>query len=454
MTLVMTRSFAMMICVSLAALSVGCGDDDAETPPATETPSEADTTETPETPAAQVDPTALPDSLPNGLLLSYAQFVVEDGTVNMRKPGPARVEILYRRDGEWKVDAFEDGDSNVFHKAMVYTPKEGAPAILTVGGMGAFAKLWRRNDAGKMTSSTLWTESFGGTFDRMRDVEIGDLFGDGNPDLAIATHDQGVVAVLRPKDATGNVMDVVKVDERANTFVHEIELGDIDGNGTLEVYATPSEPNRLGADAQHGEVVRYVPKTGEGRTIVADLGNRHAKEILVDDVDGDGRDELYVAVEALTRGDEGALEIVEPVEIRRYDADTPKDAKVIIATIPDRFTRFLTAGDVDGDGKKEMVAAAFSSGLWLLRPGRDPKGEWAVESIDRDSGGFEHATVLADLDGNGTDELYVAADNQNEIRRYVWVNGRARRETLLTHEIPKQRLTWNLMPVPEALLPH
>ena len=39
--------------------------------------------------------------------------------------------------------------------------------------------------------------------------------------------------------------------------------------------------------------------------------------------------------------------------------------------------------DVDGDGKKEMVAAAFKSGLWLLRPGDDPKGEWSIESIDR-----------------------------------------------------------------------
>ncbi len=38
-----------------------------------------------------------------------------------------------------------------------------------------------------------------------------------------------------------------------------------------------------------------MPAKGEGRFIVADLGSRHAKEILVDDMDEDGRDELYVA---------------------------------------------------------------------------------------------------------------------------------------------------------------
>jgi hypothetical protein len=46
-----------------------------------------------------------------------------------------------------------------------------------------------------------------------------------------------------------------------------------------------------------------------------------------------------------------------------------------IATISDATCRCLTAGDVDGDGRKELVAAAHKSGLWLLRPGSDPRQE-------------------------------------------------------------------------------
>jgi hypothetical protein len=292
---------------------------------------------------------------------------------------------------------------------------------------------------------TLWKADFGGKFNRMRDAEIADLYGDGTPAIAVATHDQGVVAILRQ---AGNKWKVERIDKKPDTFVHEIEIGDLNGDGVLEVYATPSEPNKLDAEAQHGEVVRYVPKTKEGPTVVADLGKRHAKEIYVGDVDGDGRDELYVAVEALTTGSGSSLEIVEPVEIRRYDADTPPDAGVVIATIPDRLSRFLTVGDVDGDGKKEMVVASFSKGLWLLRPGKDPKSEWGVESIDRDSGGFEHAALLTDLDGDRMDELYVAADVQGEVRRYTWVRGRPKREVILTRDIPMSRMTWNIMPAP------
>lgn len=444
--------------VLLALASVGCeksAPPETPTAQASETragaPAQTQKEPTAEAPpgptAAQPDPTAVPDSLPNGLLLAYSQFKVVDGKATA-EPGPARLDILTRRGGEWKTETIEDPQSNVFHKAMLFDP-DGQPAgILTLGGTGAYVKLWRRSQ-GKLEPRTLWHAKFGGKFDRMRDAEVADLYDDGSLSVAVATHDQGVVAVLRQQ---GDRWNVEQIDKKKDTFVHEIEVGDLDGDGVLEVYATPSEPNKLDADSQHGEVVRYVPKKGEGPTIVADLGNRHAKEIYVGDVDGDGTDELYVAVEALTKGRGANLEIVEPVEIRRYEAGTKADAKVIIATIPDRLCRFLTVGDVDGDGKKEMVAASFSKGLWLLRPGKNPNSEWGLESIDRDSGGFEHAALLTDLDGDGTDELYVAADTQGELRRYIWVHGRPKREVIQKREIPMSRMTWNIMPVPVAAL--
>jgi hypothetical protein len=381
------------------------------------------------------------------LLLAYSQFQVVDGRATA-EPGPARLDLLTRQGGEWKTETIEDPESNVFHKAMVLTPSGQAPGVVTLGGSGAYVKMWRR-EKGKLQPRTLWHAKFGGKFDRMRDAEIADLYGDGTPAIAVATHDQGVVAILRQDGAKWRV---AQIDKKKDTFVHEIEIGDLDKDGVLEVYATPSEPNKIDVEAQRGEVVRYVPKTGKGPTIIADLGDRHAKETYVGDVDGDGTDELYVAVEALTKGRGASLEILEPVEIRRYDAETPPEAKVVIATIPDRLCRFLTVGDVDGDGKMEMVAASFSKGLWLLRPGKDAKSEWGVENIDRDSGGFEHAALLTDLDGDGTEELYVAADTQGELRRYVWTRGRAKRETILRRDIPMSRMTWNITPFPVAAL--
>ena len=400
------------------------------------------------TPAKPATVAAVPDTLPNGLLLAYAQFEVKDGKA-LANPQAARLEILTRQNGSWQVEVLEDADSNVFHKAMFYTGADGKQSLVTLGGMQAMVKSWQREGDG-FVSETLWAEKFGGKWDRMRDGEIGDVYGDGKPTLVIATHDQGVVAALHPTPK--GAFEVKRLAARPNTFVHEIELGDINGDGVMEAYATPSEPNKLTGGEQAGLVWRFVPKEEKGPEVVADLGNRHAKEILVRDVDGDGRDELYVAVEALTTGTGDSLRLVEPVAILRYDADTPPDKGQVVATLPDRFCRFLTAGDVDGDGKKEMVAAAYRSGVWLLRPPADKVGTWTVTNIDRQSSGFEHAALLTDLDGDGKDELYVAADEQGELRRYQWVDGEPQRETIHRREHPAAMMTWNIAPVPLAFL--
>jgi len=185
---------------------------------------------------------------------------------------------------------------------------------------------------------------------------------------------------------------------------------------------------------------------------VADLGDRHAKEIYVGDVDGNGKDELYVVVEGRLNKETNSIDV--STEIRRYEADTDPTKGVVIGELPDYLCRFLTVGDIDGDGKLEMVAAAYSSGLWLLRPGSDPMESWSVESIDKNSGGFEHAAILTDLDGDGRDELYVASDKHKKVRRYTW-NGRYMvPETIYTRPAGEGGVfTWNIMPVPVALVP-
>lgn len=450
----MPRRFPTPLLAALVLAAVACGSGEEQparraAPPAGPPPPAAPEPDTPTRLTLAEAPPA-PADLDRALVLALAPFEVSPEGRVLPKPLHARADYLIRRAGQWVLGSFEDPESNVFHKVMAYEPPVGGPGLLTLGGSAAAVKLWRLRD-GKLVPETLWKKDFGGKFSRMRDGESADLDGDGDQDLAVATHDQGVVAVIRAS-VEGYVVE--ELDREKDTFVHEIEIGDLDQDGALEIYATPSEPNRLDGTPQAGKVTRYVPARDSGRELAANLGTRHAKEILVGDVDGDGVDELYVSVEGETEGPRGATQLKTPVEILRYDAGTPPDRGVVIARIRDRLCRFLTAGDVDGDGRREMVAAAFRSGLWLLRPGADPRQPWDVALIDADSSGFEHAAILTDLDGDGRDELYVASDDQGEVRRYVWLpDGRVGREVIHRVPVKGSAITWNIVPVPVSLLP-
>jgi len=51
----------------------------------------------------------------------------------------------------------------------------------------------------------------------------------------------------------------------------------------------------------------------------------------------------------------------------------------------------------------------MASGLWLLE--HRPDNVFKLRLIDAETGGFEHATHITDLDEDGKLEIYVAADN-------------------------------------------
>lgn len=407
-----------------------CAGGEPETPPPAPAPA----------PVAPPAPPAEPDGPLATILMSQAQFVTQGGKP---KPGPAKL-VLWRTDGkQWWSSKIEDPDSNVFHKAIWW--RDG---ILTIGAgqvgfdpaKPATLRHWKK-EGSTWVATTLYEAKWGGRFQRFRDVEIGDVTGDGKEDIVIATHDMGVVAV--GQEAADGKWEFVQMDEQADTFVHEVEIGDVDGDGKKEFYVTPSERNKASGESQPGAVARYDFRDGKFvRSWVAQWAESHAKEILVTDIAKDGREELYVVREGHTvKGADGKLEIKDPVQILRMDPGKGgKYVEVKVATVEDKQTRFLVPGDVNGDGKTDLVAASEGSGLFVLEQNGD--GTFKTTLVDAASGGFEHATHVADLDGDGKVEIYVAADKQKEFRRYAWDGTTYKRERIA--EIPAQHITWNL----------
>jgi hypothetical protein len=366
------------------------------------------------------------------ILISQAQFTYDNKSEKkLPKPGPAVLILKQKTAQGWTDTVLEDPKSNVFHKSMVFGDK-----ILTIGAMEAALKLWEFR-ANTWQQTLLWNPVFGGKWDRLRDVEAGDVTGDGKPEIVVATHDQGVVAVAMQK---GQSWDIKEIDRKPGVFVHEVEIGDIDGNGRNEFFVTPSHPNKIKGGPQPGEVVMYSwDGTNFYKKIIDSFEKTHAKEILVCDMNGKGTSTLFSVVEAETKSNGNKTIRVEPVKIKKYTFNQEMITSEVIATLDDFQCRFLTAGDVDGDGRLELVASAMKSGIWMIKRHDE---SWKVSLVDSDSSGYEHATYIDDLDKDGLEEIYVASDDQQEFRRYVW-NGKAFTKSIISH-IPENRITWNI----------
>jgi len=430
-TLLLATGLAMLGLVALPSCGGGNGEKKTTSAPAKATAAKKGASKA-DKPYEPKNEALKGEGLPS-VLLAQAWFMKDAN--GKPKPGPARIQIWQQTPEGWQASILEDGDSNVFHKIIV----QPDGSLLTIGAEEAALKRWTYAD-GKWSDDLLWTKEWGGKFNRIRDIEIGDVDNDGKDEYVMATHDGGVVAVYNPPE-DGKAAEVIELDARPDTFVHEIEIGDVDGDGKLEFFATPSDRNKANQSQQgHLQMYKWDGTTYQSTTIDP-MGETHAKEILVVDIDKDGKDDLFSVLEAETGPNK---EIVAPVEIRRYTLQPDGTfTHSVVATINDRQTRFLVPGDFDGDGDIELVAAAMKTGLYFIDPHEeDGETKWTIKRFDSASSGFEHATWAADLDGDGKLELYVAGDDQRELKKYVWNDKKQTFDGTLLARLNKDTITW------------
>jgi len=373
----------------------------------------------------------------------------------------ARVAIVSAGDSPedpWtEVASFSDTRSNVFHKALPFEGVNGDRGILTIGGNQARLLLWSRGDGGEYESKELWSGDFGGNeiSQRLRDIEVGDVDGDGQDEIVLVTHDRGVVMIGEQKDGGYAFTEIDRIEGKREdgkpiaTWIHEVELGDVDGDGAIEILCTPSAPNVLGSgDHQPGQIAMFDYVDGEyEKRFVFESETTHAKEILAFDILGQGHPQLLAAMEGEGIGGVGGAS--SQVWLFRYENGEFRGEKM--RDLPGDLCRFLNGGDTDGDGQPEIVASTAHDGIFTIW---QKDGEWSRRRVAKgeDTGGFEHATILVDLDGDGADEIIAASDDSDlqKLQVFDW-DGKTVYERRELMPIGVDGFYWNLSVLPEGI---
>ena len=315
-----------------------------------------------------------------------------------RLPGAARLEFLRARGRRLAGDGARgsgeqrlpqgDGLRRRRRRAAAHARRHRGDAQAVVArGRGASSPttLWRRTSAASSAACATPRSATSTATAR--------------PCIAVATHDQGVVAVLQPK---GDGFEVIELDARSPTPSCTRSRSAIStATACSRSTRRPSEPNRLDGTQQSGEVVRYVPARGEGRHVVrgarrpprqGDPGRGRRRRRPRRALRRGRRASVDKAKAARPRGRDPALRRRHRARRRQGDRDPrrPPDP------LPHRRRRRRRRQEGDGRGELQQRALAAA-------PGRGSGGRAGASSlIDRDSKGFEHAALLTDLDGDGT----------------------------------------------------
>ncbi len=239
-------------------------------------------------------------------------------------------------------------------------------------------------------------------------VAIGDLDGDGKPDLAVTNSGGATVSVLRNiSSETGVIGFAEKIDFSTSAVPFSIAIGDLDNDGKSDLAIANLGSNSI-------SVLRNS-STGLGNigfdTKVDFTADSQPIDIAITDLDGDGKVDLGVA----NWGGHG-------MSLFRNTSNTA--GEISFANRVDYATgtnaRSISIGDLNGDKKPDLaVTNASNESLSVFRNTSTETGSIVLaDKQDYATAVGAVPIAIADLDGDGKSDLAIASANDGLLSIY------------------------------------
>lgn len=227
-----------------------------------------------------------------------------------------------------------------------------------------------------------------------------DLDGDGLLDLITTNTSSNTVSIMKNTSSIGSISFASKIDFTAGPNPHFVSVGDLDNDGKPDL-AIANSPNTISIIkniSSNGSIL-FAPKVDyiSGNT----YNGSYPSSISVDDIDGDGKPDLSVS---------NAASSTLSIFLNTTTSGTISFAPKIDFSIGNSGANQISVGDLDADGKPDIaITGGSNSDNVAIIKNTSTIGNISFSAIlIYGTGGSPGGISIADLNGDGKPDLAIA----------------------------------------------
>ncbi|OQP60625.1 hypothetical protein A3860_32960 [Niastella vici] len=240
-------------------------------------------------------------------------------------------------------------------------------------------------------------------------ITMGDVDGDGKPDLAISSGDYSI-NILKNSSTPGNISFTTAAIVPTNNLFNatRMQLKDIDGDGRPDLTVLAGGSNSVW-------MYIYQNISGNGTIsfstpIILPAASTYYSNPEYADLDGDKKPELLFTISGTT---------ISIYKNKSIPGTISFDNQMGV-NVTTNYPQYTTAGDLDGDGKSDLVITYGNYIGWKRNTTTGGVISFDALQIAFPSSGLNKA-VLADLDGDGKPDIIERSGGPNGVDQGIYI---------------------------------
>lgn len=334
---------------------------------------------------------------------------------------------------------------------------DGKTDLVVANNYAATISVLRNTSSGTTVSFATKIDYTSGNYPE--GIAIGDLNGDGKPDLIVANNSSSTISVYRNLSTSGTISFAAKVDYACGLSPKRVVTGDFDldgkpdvavsgyGSGQVTVFRNTSAAGVISfatridfvvSDAW-GMAIGDLDADGRPDLAVTDRYNQNVamlrdttttgaisfdgsgwsftgsqpEAVAIGDLDADGKPDLVVA-NAVNNTSSGSISVLRNNSSTGYISTA---AKVDFTTAAS--PKSVAMGDLDGDGKPDLAVINYDSFTLSLFKNTCTSGSisFAPRVIFPTGTGsnYPNCVAICDIDGDGKPDLVFTTEYTNTV---------------------------------------